>query len=134
MGAARVLAKPLNAETLQRTVVELRALTAEPRTGRDPLGELSVAALADRIALEVRRGLLEAAEPSARGTSVAFGDGADVMAAVWGAVARVRELVTLRSNGVVRFDPRGPEGALPMATWGDEERRAGERSATAGEA
>ncbi|HYP75514.1 MAG TPA: response regulator [Polyangiaceae bacterium] len=134
MGAARVLAKPLNAETLQRTVVELRALTAEPRTGRDPLGELSVAALADRIALEVRRGLLEAVAPSARGTSVAFGDGADVMAAVWGAVARVRELVTLRSSGAVRFDPSGPEGALPMATWGDEERRAGERSATAGEA
>jgi len=133
LGAARVLAKPVSAETLQRTVVELRALSAEPRTGRDPLGDLSVAALADRISLEVRRGLLEAVEPSARGTSVGFGDGADVLAAVWGAVARVRELVTLRSSGAVRFDPRGPEGALPIAAWSDEERRAGERSAGANE-
>jgi len=128
LGAARVLAKPLSAETLHRTVVELRALSAEPRAGRDPLGELSVAALADRISLEVRRGLLDAVEPSARGTSVGFGDGTDVLAAVWGAVARVRELVTMRSSGAVRFDPTGPEGALPIAAWSAEERRAGERS------
>ena len=129
LGAARVLAKPLSADTLHRAVVELRALSAEPRAGRDPLGELSVAALADRISLEVRRGLLEAVEPSGRGTSVGFGDGTDVLAAVWGAVARVRELVTLRSGGAVRFDPTGPEGALPIAAWSVEERRAGERSA-----
>jgi len=133
LGASRVLAKPLNAETLQRAVVELRAASAEPRTGRDPLGELSVAALSDRIALEVRRGLLDAVEPSARGTSVGFGEGTDVLAAVWGAVARVRELVTLRSSGAVRFDPSGPEGAYPMAAWSGEERRAGERSAGATE-
>jgi len=129
LGAARVLAKPLNAEVLQRAVIELRASSAEPRAGRDPLGELSVAALADRIALEVRRGLLDAVEPSARGASVDLGDGTDVLAAVWGAVARVRELVTLRSSGAVRFDPSGPEGAFPMAAWGGEERRAGERNA-----
>ena len=127
LGAARVLSKPVSPEALQRTVIELRALAAEPRTGRDPLGDLSVEALADRIAAEVRRGLLEAVEPSARGTSVGFGDGADVMAAVWGAVARVRELVTLRSSGAVRFDSSGPEGAVPIAAWSSEERRAGER-------
>lgn len=133
LGAARVLSKPISPEALRRTVVELRAQAAEPRTGREPLGELSVEALADRIAVEVRRGLLESVEPSARGTSVGFGDGADVMAAVWGAVARVRELVTLRSSGAVRFDASGPEGAVPIAAWG-EERRAGDRGAAAGEA
>ena len=133
LGAARVLSKPISPEALQRTVIELRALAAEPRAGRDPLGELSVEALADRIALEVRRGLLESVEPSARGTSVGFGDGADVMAAVWGAVARVRELVTLRSSGAVRFDSSGPEGAVPIAAWG-EERRAGDRGTGANEA
>ncbi|HET7541304.1 MAG TPA: response regulator [Polyangiaceae bacterium] len=134
LGATRVLAKPLNSETLQRAVVELPAQSAEARTGREPLGDLSMAALADRIALEVRRGLLEAAEPSARATSVAFGDGTDVMAAVWGAVARVRELVTLRSSGAVRFDATGPEGAVPIVAWSGEERRAGERSAGGTEA
>ena len=134
LGAARVLSKPVSPEALQRTVVELRALAAEPRTGRDPLGDLSVEALSERIAVEVRRGLLEAVEPSSRGTNVAFGEGADVMAAVWGAVARVRELVTLRSSGAVRFDSSGPEGAVPFAAWSNEERRAGERGASATEA
>ncbi|MET0791971.1 MAG: response regulator, partial [Polyangiaceae bacterium] len=134
LGAARVLSKPVSAEALQRTVIELRAVAAEPRVAREPLGELSVEALADRIAAEVRRGLLEAVEPSARGTSVGFGDGADVMAAVWGAVARVRELVTLRSSGAVRFDSSGPEGAVPLAAWGNDERRAGERGTGATEA
>ncbi|MEP7048741.1 MAG: response regulator, partial [Pseudomonadota bacterium] len=127
LGAARVLAKPVSPDALRRTVVELRALAAEPRQARELLGDLSVEALADRISAEVRRGLLEAVEPSARGLSVGFGDGADVMAAVWGAVARVRELVTLRSSGAVRFDSSGPEGAVPIAAWSNEERRAGER-------
>ena len=127
LGAQRVLSKPVSTDALQRTVIELRALLAEPRAGREPLGELSVEALADRISAEVRRGLVDAAEPNARGTSVEFGDGADVMAAVWGAVARVRELVTLRSSGAVRFDSSGPEGAVPLAAWSPEERRAGDR-------
>lgn len=127
LGAARVLSKPVSPDTLQRTVVELRAQAAEARASREPLGELSVEALADRISAEVRRGLLEAVEPRARGTSIGFGDGADVMAAVWGAVARVRELVTLRSSGAVRFDSSGPEGAVPFAPWGNDERRAGDR-------
>jgi DNA-binding response OmpR family regulator len=133
LGAARVLAKPVSKDALQRTVVELRGLAAEPRLGREPLGELSVEALAERIAGEIRRGLLDAVEPSARGTSVGFGDGADVMAAVWGAVARVRELVTLRSSGAVRFDSSGPEGAVPMAAWSSDERRAGDRGAPGSE-
>ena len=127
LGAARVLAKPVSPDALRRTVIELRAQAAEPRQGRDPLGDLSVESLADRISAEVRRGLLEAVEPSSRGVSVGFGDGADVMAAVWGAVARVRELVTLRSSGAVRFDSSGPEGAVPIAAWGNAERSAGER-------
>jgi len=134
LGAARVLSKPVSLEALQRTVVELRAQAAESRTGREPLGELSVEELADRISAEIRRGLLEAVEPGARSTSVGFGDGADVMAAVWGAVARVRELVTLRSSGAVRFDSTGPEGSVPFAAWGNEERRAGERGSSPPEA
>jgi DNA-binding response OmpR family regulator len=127
LGAARVLAKPVSPDALRRTVVELRALAAEPRPARDLFGDLSVEALVDRISAEMRRGLLEAVEPNARELRVGFGDGADVMAAVWGAVARVRELVTLRSSGAVRFDSSGPEGAIPIAAWSNDERRAGDR-------
>ena len=92
----------------------------------DPLGNVTVSVLAERIATEFKWGLVDALEgsPSAQ---VTLGEGHDVLAAVWGAVARVRELVTLRSGGDLRFQPTGPEGAVPLASYRSEERRAGER-------
>jgi DNA-binding response OmpR family regulator len=127
LGAARVLLKPCSPDTLRRTVEELRDRASKPRAARDPVGQVTVPALADRIANEFKRGLVDALEGS-QAMRVALGDGHDVLAAVWGAVARVRELVTLHSGGDLRFQPTGPEGASPLAPWSAEERRAGERS------
>src|SRR6185436_1617379 len=127
LGSSRVLLKPVSPDTLRRTVEGLRDRAARPRPSREPLGEGTVPVLADRIAGELRRGLVDALEGGARATLVRLGEGHDVLAAVWGAVARVRELVTLHSSGGLRFQPTGPEGAVPIAPWGAEERRAGER-------
>ncbi len=123
LGATRVIPKPVSPDTLRRMVLEVSAQSAVGRSVREPVGEVTVDALAERIASEVRRGLIDAAEPSGRGRGVPLGDGTDVLAAVWGAVARVRELVTLRSRGLVRFDPGGPEGAIPVAAWASVDRR-----------
>jgi DNA-binding response OmpR family regulator len=49
----------------------------------------------------------------------------DVLSAVWGSVARVRELVTMRSGGAVRFRATGPEGAILLAPWAGGDRRTG---------
>jgi DNA-binding response OmpR family regulator len=125
-GADRVLSKPVSPEILRRTLLELGELAARSRTDREPLGDLSVEELAERIALEVKKGLVESLESGSH-ARVQFGDGADVLGAVWGAVARVRELVTLRSAGNLRFQPYGPEGAIPLAPWVNDDRRAGER-------
>ena len=43
-----------------------------------------------------------------------------MLAALWGAVARIRDLVTIHSEGDVRFAAKGPEGALPIAPWFDD--------------
>lgn len=126
LGATRVLPKPVSPDVLKRTLLELRDHGSPAVYTREPLGELNVSQLVDRLALELRRGLVEAVEPAARASSVGFGEGTDIMSAVWGTVARLRELVTLRSDGNVRFEPTGPEGAVPLAPWNDE-RRAGER-------
>ncbi len=128
LGAARVLTRPLTPQGLRRAVNELKESASRPKSPREPLGQLTVAALAERMAEEMRRGLVDAVEGGAQLMPVGFGEGADVMAAIWGAVARVRELVTLRSEGAVRFQPIGPEGAVPLSPWGAEERRAGERA------
>lgn len=126
LGATRVLPKPVSPDVLRRALLELRDHGSPTVHAREPLGELNVNQLVDRIALEIRRGLVESVDPSARGSSVGFGEGTDVMSAVWGTVARLRELVTLRSDGNVRFEQTGPEGAVPFAPWNDD-RRVGER-------
>jgi DNA-binding response OmpR family regulator len=127
-GALKVLPKPSSPDAIRRAVEELRDRTEKPRTLREPLGDLTVHGLTDRIATEFRRGLVDALEGGVQASHVSFGDGHDVLAAVWGAVARVRELVTVRSNGTLRFQQTGPGGAVPLAPWGEGERRAGDRA------
>lgn len=126
-GAARVLPKPVGPEALWRAVHEASRHESGLRGPREPIGDVTVDELAQRIAAEVRRGLVEGVDPASAGVSVPLGDGTDVLAAVWGAVARVRELLTMRSRGSVRFTSGGPEGAVPLAPWTGAERRAGER-------
>jgi CheY-like chemotaxis protein len=125
-GAARALAKPISPHELRTACVELSRGRDENLYYR-PLGETTVDDLTNRIIAEIRRGLPEALM-TGKTTSIALGDGSDILAAVWGAVARVRDLVTIKSGGGVRFSTRGPEGALPFAPWWGEgivvERRA----------
>jgi DNA-binding response OmpR family regulator/HPt (histidine-containing phosphotransfer) domain-containing protein len=125
-GATRGLQKPVSPDMLRRTLIELCDRGAPATIAREALGELNVTELVERMALELRRGLIDAVEPGSRGASVGFGEGTDVMSAVWAAVARVRELVTLKSEGNVRFEPTGPEGGVPLAPWSDG-RRVAER-------
>jgi DNA-binding response OmpR family regulator len=133
LGATRVLPKPVSPDLLRRTLTELRDHGSPTVHTREPLGELNVSQLVDRLAIELRRGLVEAVDPAARVSSVGFGEGTDIMSAVWGTVARLRELVTLRSDGNVRFEQTGPEGAVPLAPWNDD-RRVGERGRREGRA
>jgi CheY-like chemotaxis protein len=114
-GAARALAKPVSPYELRTACVELSSSRDQILNYR-PLGETTVDDLTARIIAEIRRGLTEALV-TGRTMPIALGDGSDVLAAVWGAVARVRDLVTIKSGGGVRFSSRGPEGALPFAPW-----------------
>jgi CheY-like chemotaxis protein len=102
MGAARVLSKPVPPDTLYRAVAELLDRLPLPHS-RQPLGRLTAEQLSERIADEVRRGLVNALEPGCEPLQAELGEGTDILAAVWGAVARVRELVTVRSQGAIRF-------------------------------
>ena len=127
LGAVRVLPKPVSPDVLSRTALELCSGGAGASGEREPLGNRTVEQLVERISLELKKGLVESLEPGGQTTQVAFAQGTDVLAAVWGAIARVRELVTLKSSGSVRFLPYGPEGGVPVAPWMVEDRRAGER-------
>ena len=136
LGVARVLPKPVSPEALKRSVLEVAGERGPGPDRVEPIGDVTVEALAERLAQELRRGLVESLKPQGRGVTVALGDGTDVLAAAWSSVARIRELVTLRSGGEVRFEATGPEGAVPLAPWmGDERPRTtgtGERRSSEG--
>lgn len=117
LGIARALIRPVSPDTLRRAAAEAAATYVRAEVVRAPLGELTLDQLGARLAEELRRGLCDAAEARGRGAQVDLGEGAEVLAALWGAVARIRDLVTIRSQGAVRFSPSGPEGALPLAPW-----------------
>ncbi len=114
MGVSKVLSKPLPHERLRRACEE-SVFTKEGRTMRVVLGEPTVQQLGDRLADEVRQALVSAVEESLRGQRVPLGEGTEVLGAIWGAIARVREVVTARTSGVVRFNSQGPEGAIALA-------------------
>lgn len=128
LGASRVLTKPVGPDQLRQTLAEVTERPFVPPLPTEPIGDVSVEELSQRVAEEIRRGLLEAAEPDSIGLTVPFGEGTDVLATVWGAVARIRELTTMRSGGTVRFSPTGPEGAIPWSPWVSTEQSAGRRT------
>lgn len=127
LGATSVVGKPVTPTALQNALIkEVEHSRMQGAAG--PVGEATLEEVAERLGAELRRGLVDAATPQARSTRVAFGEGAELLAAVWGAVARVRQVVERESKGAVRFDPTGPEGAFPVVAW-TEDRSAAERGA-----
>lgn len=117
LGVARSLPKPVSPDALRRACAEATATYVRREVHRPPLGDTSVDELGARLAEEMRRGLCDAAVAQGRGNRFDLGEGTDVLAALWGAVARIRDLVTIHSSGGVRFAASGPEGALPIAPW-----------------
>ena len=99
-GADHGVAKPFEGDVLSDLVGRL----AQPGDYRtlDDLGALTSAQVADRVAAEVRRGLVDSVA-TGRDTKVAMGNGAEVLAAAWAAVARVRAQIAQRSAGRVTF-------------------------------
>jgi DNA-binding response OmpR family regulator len=127
LGVQRTLASPYSGEVLMRTCEEV-ADQRHGRTARIPIGDPTVEQLGQRLADEVYRALVMGAAPSSRGEHVQLGEGAEVLAAIWGAIARVREIVTVRTGGSVRFAQQGPEGAMALAPWLDPETAGADRS------
>ncbi len=116
LGVAKTITKPISPESLRQTAEEAIA-QREGRTIRVALGEPTLEQLGERLADEVRQALVGSVSATARECRVPLGEGTEVLGAIWGAIARVREVVTARTDGAVRFASRGPEGAIALAPW-----------------
>ncbi|UQA61477.1 response regulator [Polyangium aurulentum] len=117
LGVARTLPKPVSPDALRKACAEVAATYVRRDIVRAPIGGVTLDQLGARLAEELRRGLCDAADARARSTRIELGEGSEVLGALWGAVARIRDVVTIESRGKVRFSPSGPEGAMPLAPW-----------------
>ena len=114
LGVARTLTKPVPPAALRAACLEV---SPNRGSGFTRLGELTLDGLGTRLTDELQRGLCDAADHRVRRKLVDLGDGAEVLTVLWEAIARIRELVTSKSRGTVRFSPTGPVEALPKASW-----------------
>jgi DNA-binding response OmpR family regulator len=132
LGVAKTMVGPVAPGALRRAcreVIDQR----EGRTMRVTLGEPTVEQLGERLSEEMRRALVDSVDHTARGCRVPLGEGAEVVGALWGAIARVREVITMRTNGAVRYPGDGPEGAVAMAPWLHSDSVASDRFALSGQ-
>ncbi|MCA9624140.1 MAG: response regulator, partial [Myxococcales bacterium] len=129
LGAARTLPKPVSPSALRAACHDVGP---EPGGGFEPLGECTLDALGARLAAELHRGLCDAAEDDVRRRRVDLGDGAEVLTVMWEAIGRMRELVTAKTGGRLRFERVPALDALPRAPWlrGSRRQQAADRAAT----
>ena len=116
LGVQKTLTKPVDPELLRKSCRDVCDQTAG-NTIQISLGEPTVEQLGERLAEEVRHALVDAVDATGRNVRVQLGEGAEVYGALWGAIARIREVVQTRTDGAVKFSGRGPEGAIALAPW-----------------
>ncbi|MDB4975643.1 MAG: DNA-binding response regulator, LuxR family [Myxococcaceae bacterium] len=109
----RVL-RPFGAEQLVRAIGRATGTLVEAIEPRR-VGDLTLDELADRVACEVRRGLVDSVTRG-RAERVALGDGGDVLAAAYGAIAELRAAVVRQSQGRVEFEARGRNGVPALVS------------------
>ncbi|HEY3816550.1 MAG TPA: response regulator [Polyangiaceae bacterium] len=116
LGVAKALSKPVPPEVLRRTCDDLLD-AREERTVRVTLGEPTLEQLAERLSDELKRALVDSVDRTARSCRVPLGEGTEVLGALWGAIARVQEIVSQKTGGAVRFGGDAPEGTIALAPW-----------------
>ncbi|MGD0530673.1 MAG: response regulator, partial [Polyangiaceae bacterium] len=93
LGVAKALTKPVTSEVLRRTCDDLLD-ARDGRTVRMTLGEPTLEQLAERLSEELKRALVDSVDRTARACRVPLGEGTEVLGALWGAIARVQEIVS----------------------------------------
>ena len=116
LGVAKTLARPVGDDPIRHACDEVLD-AREGRTVRMTLGEPTLEQLADRLSQELRGALVASVDPTARSYRVPLGEGTEVLGALWGAIARVQEIVSQKTKGAIRFGGDTPEGAIALAPW-----------------
>jgi DNA-binding response OmpR family regulator len=127
LGVAKSLSKPVSPEAIREACDEILD-AREGRTLRVTLGEPTLEQLADRLADELKRALTDSVDRPARSFRVPLGEGTEVLGALWGAIARIQEIVIQRTGGAIQFNGGAPEGSIALAPWLHHELPASDRT------
>ncbi len=113
-GVARILPKPVDGAALQRTLRQLSGREAPPP--RELLvSRLSADDLVALIGAEARHAFAQPTSPSHPAQALDLGSGAEALAALWSAFARIRGLVAAAATAELRLPLLGPNGVIPLA-------------------
>jgi CheY-like chemotaxis protein len=132
-GISRVLPKPLDAASLQRTLQRLvpREPPSSPRP--NPFEGAGSDALVEVIGSEARKAFADPHPGATPAPALAGELGDQALAALWSAFARIRLLATRGAEGNARFPLEGPYGMIPLAPALAESRN-GSRDSSVSEA
>lgn len=114
-GVSRILPRPVDAGSLQRTVRQCCVVRRSPPVEPSQFRRLSAAELVTAIGVEARKAFGDAESGDKLAGTLELGSGTEVLAALWAAFARIRALAMLGSDGAVRFRASGPGGTIPLA-------------------
>jgi CheY-like chemotaxis protein len=114
-GISRVLPKPVDPVSLQRTLRLLvpRELPSPPRP--NPFERIGPDGLVDVIAGEARRAFVDPHSGALHAPAFGADAGNQALAALWSAFARIRVLAARASETGARFALEGPHGMIPLA-------------------
>lgn len=122
LGFQYILPRPVTFEQIELVLTEaIRPPTEEAVLGED-FGSMSVRELAARLGSQLEMELSGPHATNASESPIALGRAVEIQAAMWGAIARIREIVTARSRGAVAFKPTGMLGTTHLAPSLDLER------------
>lgn len=116
VGATRAVHKPVSPDALRRVCREASADRGAGEAAAE-LGLVSLPELSARLAKEIEKAIADGASAQSDGARVDLGRGDEVLGAIWTAAARVRDLVTIKSRGGIRFAPGMAERATPVGAW-----------------
>ncbi len=128
MGADAQICRDGIEERLEARLESLTAVAgAMPSAGA--FGEATLEEVADRLAKEIHRGLVDAAVEGRR-LRIPLGEGSDLLAAAWATIAKVRAELAEASEGQVRFrDASGRGGPAFVSLVAEGSRAAAEDEA-----
>ncbi|MBN1653307.1 MAG: response regulator [Deltaproteobacteria bacterium] len=119
-GADSALIKPLDGSVLVRNIIRFVDGSAETRSEFEGITEATVGDIANRVAAEIRRGLIGSLR-TGQDQTIPLGDSPEILAATWSTIGRIRSHLSHQSRGSVQFRDAPLRGGPALLALSEED-------------